>query len=186
MALDEVSRVKGWDEVRAMREYEQLYSELHSNTKTLTALGVEGEAFLLECWDRLEMAEYIKPDTKVVELIEVLAAHGLRQFVLSNTNRLDQIEKKLALIGVNAEGFEFLMTTVGMGKVKPDKEPFEAALKRMGDVEPHQVLYVGDRVKTDIAGARQVGMRTCLVWGESELADVSVPMVYDVGKLFEL
>ena len=41
-------------------------------------------------------------------------------------------------------------------------------------LRPEEVLYVGDRVTTDIEGARGVGMKTMLVYGESDLADLSV------------
>ena len=41
-------------------------------------------------------------------------------------------------------------------------------------------MYVGDRVDTDIEGARAVGMKTILVGSDSELADASCSTVYDI------
>jgi inorganic pyrophosphatase len=56
---------------------------------------------------------------------------------------------------------------------KPATYAFELALRGL-DYEGGQVLMVGDRVATDIAGARQLGLRTALVrTGEFRLEDLA-------------
>jgi len=61
-----------------------------------------------------------------------------------------------------------------VGVPKPDPRPFLAALEPLG-VAPEQVLHVGDLRRTDIAGARALGMRTVRIRARhddtSELAD---------------
>jgi FMN phosphatase YigB (HAD superfamily) len=179
---------KNFGELR--KEYEALYTQLHSHTKTLTAMGINGVEFFTNVWDELALVNYIYKDERVVEMVRGMSAKGLVQFVLSNSNRLDQIEQKLTLIGFEPHhDFVFLLSTVEMGAVKPDPVPFLEALsilrEKLGeDLTAAEVLYVGDRVKTDVEGARRVGMKTCLVWGASELADISCQSVYDVGELF--
>ena len=46
-----------------------------------------------------------------------------------------------------------------VGAPKPDPRPFRAAIDPLG-VEPENVLHVGDLRRTDIAGARALGMQT--------------------------
>lgn len=45
---------------------------------------------------------------------------------------------------------------------KPEKEIFDLALERFG-VAPGETLMIGDRLDTDIAGARRAGMKSALV-----------------------
>jgi 4-nitrophenyl phosphatase len=55
---------------------------------------------------------------------------------------------------------------------KPSRFLFSLAQKRLG-VPPEQTLAVGDRLETDIAGAKEAGCRTALVLsGVSKLKDV--------------
>ena len=41
--MRQVGQMNGWDVQRTKREYEKILRQLGSNTKTLTALGVDGE-----------------------------------------------------------------------------------------------------------------------------------------------
>jgi FMN phosphatase YigB (HAD superfamily) len=186
----------GWDIVKATAEFERVYRQFNSHTKTLTALGVNGEDFFTRLWDELRLENYLQSDTRIVSLITAVRDLGLRQFIVTNSNREDQIQRKLRLIGLDPEFFEVRVSTVGLGAVKPEPKPFWEAVgrlnRRLGSVEsvegvseikPEQILYIGDREKTDIVGAKQVGMRTCLAWGASEVADISVPTVYDIQEI---
>ena len=67
---------------------------------------------------------------------------------------------------------------------KPSAAIFELALQRLG-TEAHDTVMIGDRLDTDIVGARQAGLMTILVLSgvtqPEHLADASVrpDMVYD-------
>lgn len=50
----------------------------------------------------------------------------------------------------------------GTGRGKPDAEPFEAALTRLG-VEPRRAVFVGDSEECDVRGAAAVGLHTVRV-----------------------
>lgn len=45
-----------------------------------------------------------------------------------------------------------------VGHYKPSSAIFEHALSRLGDVPPHRAAHVGDRRRTDVAGAQALGM----------------------------
>jgi HAD superfamily hydrolase (TIGR01549 family) len=176
-----VAQKKGWDFSRAKEECQRRYKKLGSNTKTVISFGIDGLKFFVEFWDEIDIRRFIKKDERIVKMIHNLK--DKRQFIISNSNRIDQIEKKLSVIGLKPSLFEFIVSTVDLGAVKPDPKPFLVALERL-ELEPQKVLFVGDREDADILGARGVGMRTCFVWGESDKADVSLDSVYGVGRLF--
>lgn len=173
----------GWEVDKAERNFRKRYKKFGSHTMTMTSFGVDGVEFFTGVWDSIPLEEYIKKDAKMVKMIDSLK--NLRHLVLSNSNRVDQIEKKLRLIGFGKKAFEFILSTVDIGFVKPDKRPFEAILAKT-NLKADQVLFVGDRVDTDIKGAKGVGMRACLVGGDSSEADISLARVYDVEKLFRI
>jgi HAD superfamily hydrolase (TIGR01662 family) len=52
--------------------------------------------------------------------------------------------------------FEFILTSAGCGKRKPDPLMFQMALTHFG-VQPAQVAMVGDTLAADIAGAERMG-----------------------------
>jgi len=162
-------------------EYAKVYDRLGSNTKTLNHFGIDGLKFFTSFWDEIDLGKYIRSDHKIVQLIKQLSVN-FTQFIISNSNRKDQIEKKLELIGFVENSFDLVVSTVELRSVKPDPKPFLVALEKL-QLKPEEVLFVGDRVTTDIMGAKGVGMKTCLVGKKSKEADVSVKSVYDVGKL---
>lgn len=57
------------------------------------------------------------------------------------------------------EGLEFLAFSDEVGVPKPHPRIFAAALEAL-EAEPHEAVHVGDLLRTDVAGARAVGMRT--------------------------
>lgn len=58
--------------------------------------------------------------------------------------------------------FDAVISSADVGRTKPDPEPYTAALRAL-DIDPHEALFVGDRVETDIAGARAAGLRAVLI-----------------------
>jgi len=177
---EELEKLAGTD---AVRQFGLWHKKLGSSTKVITKMGGDGLEFYAKLWDSLPLEEYIKRDVGVVEMFERL--DDFPQMLVSNSNRLDQIERKLRLIGLESGQFEVIVSTIELGIVKPDPEPFQTAVARLAEktgreYKMEEVLYVGDRVRTDIVGAKKVGMRTCLVGRESEKADMWLPKVTDL------
>ena len=61
--------------------------------------------------------------------------------------------------------FDVFLTSEAAGVEKPSPEIFQLALSRAG-LAPHEAAFVGDRLDTDILGARQAGMAA--VWFDHE------------------
>jgi putative hydrolase of the HAD superfamily len=93
-------------------------------------------------------------------LLETLRERGLKLGLVSNAiDPPDLLHRDLAELGV-AERLDVAVFSSEVGRRKPDPLIFERALERLG-VAPPQALMVGDRVATDIAGAKALGMKTC-------------------------
>jgi HAD superfamily hydrolase (TIGR01509 family) len=77
-----------------------------------------------------------------------------------------------------------------VGHRKPDRRIFQAALDRL-NTTPQQTLFVGDLVKTDIVGAKRLGMKTALKqpWSNRaphRIADYVIHHVSDLLALLEI
>jgi putative hydrolase of the HAD superfamily len=109
--------------------------------------------------------EPITEQTRVEEnlraTLAAIRSAGLRLGVISNTFVPGFVhDRHLEMEGL----LEFLPVRIYSSEVgyrKPDKRIFQAALAQL-DVTPSEVLFVGDLVKTDIVGARRMGMKTAL------------------------
>jgi putative hydrolase of the HAD superfamily len=61
-----------------------------------------------------------------------------------------------------SEPFDVRLFSSAIGFSKPDPRIFREALDRLG-ASPGRTLFIGDRPRTDIAGARRAGLRTALL-----------------------
>ncbi|MEE9594724.1 MAG: TIGR02253 family HAD-type hydrolase [Candidatus Hydrothermarchaeales archaeon] len=97
---------------------------------------------------------YLRPYPKVIPTL--FSLKGVYQLgVISNGLAVKQWEK---LIGLGLHHvFEIVATSEDVGYEKPHVEIFENAMDRAG-LEPKECVMVGDRLDTDIAGAKMVGM----------------------------
>jgi putative hydrolase of the HAD superfamily len=112
---------------------------------------------------------------------------GLRLGVISNTFVPGFVhDRHLEMAGL----LQFLPVRIYSSEVgyrKPDRRIFEAALSRLG-VSAAETLFVGDLIKTDIIGARRMGMRTALKQPFANLrphriADHVVRRIADLAEL---
>ena len=97
-------------------------------------------------------------------LLETLRERGLKVGLVSNAfDPPELLHGDLEQLGV-AQRLDVAVFSSEVGRRKPDAAIFERALGRIG-VEPSGVLFVGDTLATDVAGAKALGMHTCqAVW----------------------
>ena len=177
-----VMEKKGWEKQRAEKEFERLYQECGSRTQALDQLGIDGIKFFTDLWDEMPLEKYIKKDEQLVKVFKRLT--HLKHFVVTNAGRLDQVERKLKLVGLKPSWFKPIVSGYLLGAPKPEIRPFKEAVRLVG-LKPKEILFVGDRVKSDILPAKQLGMRTALVGGKSEEADIAFLQVYDIVIYFK-
>jgi putative hydrolase of the HAD superfamily len=90
-------------------------------------------------------------------VLETLRSQGVRIAALSDF----PIGSKLEALKVD-DLVEYAICTEESGYLKPHPEPFLMLCEKM-DVEPIDVLYVGDSCRKDMFGASRVGMKTALI-----------------------
>lgn len=82
--------------------------------------------------------------------------------------------------------FETVITTDDSKVMKPNREGFEAALKKLG-VKPEDALFVGDNNDRDMLGAKRLGMKVCLAkYGEKFKRTKKVKLDYEIKDFREL
>jgi 4-nitrophenyl phosphatase len=90
---------------------------------------------------------------------------GGARFVATNADALLPVEGGNVLPGAGSiVGAIQIATAVDPIVVgKPEPGLFEHGLRRLGDMQPGEVAMIGDRLDTDVVGARRAGLRSVLV-----------------------
>lgn len=111
---------------------------------------------------------------------------GVSMAVISNFDR--RLEQILANCNLR-QYFQFVMTSEDAGIAKPDQRIFRAALN-LAQVEPRQVMHIGDDIRMDYLAARAVGMESYLICrGQEEEpcgAKQLVPRAHILSSLHQL
>ena len=111
--------------------------------------------------------------------LRALAGAGLKIGLISNTQRpLDEFAAHFELRDL----FSAAVSSAQLGYLKPHPAIFEAALAAIG-VPAASAVMVGDSVKADIEGARQIGMRAVLLRRSG--AGLSSPLLRNLGPGYE-
>ena len=93
----------------------------------------------------------------VLPSLDALRARGYRVAVIGN--QPTERKAQLRALGVDAE---VMAMSEEMGAMKPDPDFFRLTLSLLGDPQPANVAYVGDRIDNDVRPAAAAGMRA--VW----------------------
>jgi putative hydrolase of the HAD superfamily len=143
-----------------------LHRDLFRDTliETLSEFGLELEEESFDRYRALLQRCHIR-DLKlregVPETLATLRARGIALGIVSNIDE-DQLAY-LTTAGGLPDCFDWMLSSEAAGSCKPDRGIFREALRRAGCV-PDQVLFVGDTLRQDVAGANQAGMRSVLLW----------------------
>jgi len=163
----------------ARKRFLALYARLGGATATVVELGLN-RRLIPDAVDSVDKTKYLKPDPKLRDMFEV-TLRAFTHVIVTNTSRKGTL-RTLELLGLSPKIFQGIVTADDVLRSKPDVEPYVKAQKMTGSAA-HQHVSIGDREKVDILPARKLGMKTILVWGASQMADVSVPTVYDVPSV---
>jgi putative hydrolase of the HAD superfamily len=109
-------------------------------------------------------------------LLETLRDRKLRIAVVANTwpEPARLVRRELDELGVSPL-LDAIVLSGEVGARKPDAAIFEHALAELGGPDPLDVLFVGDRLVDDVAGAAAVGMTTAqAVWFRADDAPSEV------------
>lgn len=150
-------------------EYEQLYNKYGSNSAVFTSLGKPSD-FWMQYFDQIDQTRYYEPTPDIYETLDRLSQTV--PISLFTNAKLANAQKTLSVVKVNADWFTHILSGDDVQNRKPALDGFHLIVEKSG-VPAKDILYVGDRVSVDIEPAKAVGMKTCLVYSGSVLADFS-------------
>lgn len=173
----------GWSRERAEEIFYKVYKVVyHSATETTAELSkITTPQAAREMENYYDRRPYLTRDENLIQLFQDLSSYS--HYILANGYR-EKLVQCLDVLGVPVNTFQEIVTSELVGKNKPNPEGFEYILKKTG-FAPSAHLMIGDRESVDLAPARALGIKTCLVFSETQgqVADVTVPTVYDVKKV---
>lgn len=127
---------------------------------------------------------YLLPIKENVDTLTLLSSKCSLGIITNINNRF--LQNVLRALGFSDILFSYFVTSDDVSKSKPDLEPFLMAIKK-ANLEPGQILYVGDQVKKDMEPAKKVGMKTVLVDYKGQYDNSNGDIVdYCIGSLVEL
>lgn len=180
-----VMRHTGWDIEKTKSEFAKVYMvTTPSSTKAASLLSnIPLLDAAIECEAYKNRNPYLSLDMKLQEMFIKLSSY--RHFILAN-GVVAQITSALSLMGISPKQFVEIVTAEKVGVNKPDIKGFEYIIKKT-TLSPNAHLMIGDREVVDLAPAKSIGMKTCLVWteGASTVADVTLSTVYEVADMLK-
>ena len=133
------------------------------------------------------MPAYTTVADDVIPTLTKLRRRGYKLAIVSNTCIPGFVLDKHLDLHQLREFFPVRIYSSEFGVPKPNPSIFHEALNVMG-VNASEAIFVGDRVKTDIIGARGVGMRTVLRqldarWENPDAADFVIRKLSDLHQI---
>ncbi len=106
-----------------------------------------------------QIYSYRKVYPEMIETLVALQDAGIRMGIISNTTNPGFMKDyEQSLLGLDPY-FEFSIYSSEVPYRKPHPSIFQLALSRL-NMNPSEVLFVGDNLKADVVGAQSVGMST--------------------------
>lgn len=112
-------------------------------------------------------------------VIRELRSRGFKLGIISNATEL--VRRVLDRLDLTRE-FDFVIISEEVGANKPSPKIFRIAAERAG-TSPNRMLYIGDKLSTDVAGAVGAGMNAILVDRFDTFADADCIRIRDLGFL---
>jgi len=169
--------------LKTLRQWAPTYRKL-SWLMTLKKFNIDDEAFALQLAEKYISA---RDELHIVYHDVEPALESLRtQYRLGLlTNGAPDLQwKKIEATGLD-EFFDVIVVSGEYGIGKPDKRIFDKMLSLL-NVAPESALMVGDSLKSDVAGARAIGMQAVWLNRMDESPDEAFTPELVVKDLYEL
>jgi len=125
---------------------------------------------------------------KAFETLKKCKELGIIQFAVTNGTKVAQ-EKKLNKSGL-IELFDDVFISDDIGFEKPSIEFFEKVINRANELcdnlKRNEIMIVGDSMTSDMQGGINIGIVTCFFKHDRQPKNASVPVDYEVDKIFDV
>lgn len=151
------------------------------NAEILAELGVPNRdgALAEHLMTGFKRAEWWAAYDDATPTLDALRVAGFRLGTIANARHL--VMGRLRHTGL-IDRFEAITYSEEVGHRKPDARLFHAALGRL-EVSAANAVHVGDRVREDVQGAQNAGLRAILIDREDRGADVDCERISTLGEL---
>lgn len=150
-------------------------AELPHDPETVRALR---HAYISEFEEKSDHHHYrLFPD--VMPALRTLRKAGIKTALISNA---DEDVTVIAVHFAFAPLMDLIVTSALVGYEKPDARTFYAALDPLR-VDPARSVHIGDQPKSDVVGARSVGMNAVLLDRYHRHRDTDIPRVSSLTEL---
>jgi len=151
----------------AKQEFHELYNKHGSNSAVFRSLGQSSD-YWMKSMDELDFTAILHPDPEVTETLKNLQPLvGISLFTNFPHKRIVDL---LDHLEIQASMFTHILSGDDVAERKPALDGFHLMVEKSG-IPANQILYVGDRVDVDVKPAKAVGMKTCLLYTQSDEAD---------------
>jgi HAD superfamily hydrolase (TIGR01509 family) len=136
------------------------------------------EAYMSE-FDEVPDHHHYRLFDDVLPALRKLRRAGLQTAVISNA------DADVTIVCTHfafAPLMDLIVTSALVGYEKPDPRTYHAALKPLG-VDPARALHIGDQPKSDVVGARGVGMNAVLIDRYHRHNGADIPTVSTLTEL---
>jgi putative hydrolase of the HAD superfamily len=182
-------RVMGEWAPRPFYLHRELFTEAH--VQFLRNVGIEAEAGdpdVQHSQGSVLGQPEIAPRPDAADTLATLRDRGLHVQIVSNIDN-DQFEAVWPHLALDAH-VHAITTSEEAGSCKPDPGIFRVALEKAGNPDPASVVFVGDSLLHDVAGAKALGMTSVLIGDppRDETPDHLVPhhVIENLSELLEL
>jgi putative hydrolase of the HAD superfamily len=145
-----------------MARYDQRGFWVNYNQVLLNAMNVQDcqdcAHRIQDLFETYDPQDMVFADTRTV--LQKLHTDGYALGLVSN--REEPLEPVAEKYGI-AEFFTFTLSGGQAGCYKPDPRIFYRALHMIGDVAPHDAVYIGDNFFADVVGPLNIGMDAILI-----------------------
>lgn len=173
----------GWDRAKTVSEFEKVHEKVTlSQTEAVAIIcQIPTSQAAQESDHHFNRTRFVSHDDTLIALFGEL--RGFRHFILGNGAQ-KTIREGLAILGLSESIFEEIVTSETVGVNKPEDKGYRYIMEKT-NLSAAAHLMVGDRERVDLAPAKGLGMRTCLVWSDTPgtVADITLPTVYELSHL---
>jgi putative hydrolase of the HAD superfamily len=133
----------------------------------------------------LEVYSERKVYPEVISVLRAFKNRGARMGIVSNTtNPVFMKEKEMQATGLKSF-FEFAIYSSDTLYRKPHPSIFELAITHLG-MNPEEILFVGDNISMDVAGAQGVGMKSAWLNRGGKSLPAGISPDYELHSLEDL